>query len=811
MSGDGAGLNGATGRTALVAAIRGRVADELDPDRGPGPWAFGALCALLAIAFYAPFVLHPERMLFGTDMLGQGLQMRHFALEEVRAGRGIPLWNPFLYGGLPYLAVLPGPLFYPTSLLYLVAPLGRAIGWTFVFHSFLAGLLAYLAARSFGLRRWSAAVAGLAFMFTGYMLSHLYGGHDGRMFAMALIPGAFALLERGLRREQLGPYVGLGLVIALQLLTPHAQIAYFSSLALVLYAGYRLALRWAEGEDRRRAVLAGAGRLGLAFVVAAAVAAVQVLPTVALLPHGVRGAGQGGYEFAASFALPPQELSALFLPDLVGSLPDRYWGTNPLKLHTEYLGAGVVGLALAGLLGSRREHRRVWFLAGAAVLGIAFALGPSTPVHHVAHEVVPLVDRFRAPSMMLGPVAFFVTLLAGVGVERALEERGGGARVPWGRVWIASAPFLLLALFALLEPEGLLRWVRNAWYPADHPRSPGSGLAADLRATGGTVLLVWTLVLGSAQAVAGGRLPVGARGGDGAGLRIPVWALSVVLVLLVADLWRVDARYLETVPRDEVLRAGPSVEALRAGLGPGERVWPLERSFGPNELMYHRIPTVTGSQNFRLAWYDRLVGGVGYENLLRRPVLWTLFDIRFVTTRSELDVPLLGPARRHGGVALHEVRAEAPHAFFPDAVRPVREEGAALEATLALRDPRAAAVVEVAPGEEPPGAGRGTARPVRIRPDEVVLEVRAEEGGLLFVSEVHHPSWRAYVDGEETEVHRVNAAFRGVEVPEGEHRVVLRYESAAVTAGAWISAAALLAALAGLLLGGVRRRGGNAG
>ncbi|HKK07410.1 MAG TPA: hypothetical protein VKA44_00845, partial [Gemmatimonadota bacterium] len=313
--------------------------------RGPGPLLFVGACAALALAYFAGFVFHGGRMLFGTDMLSQAYQMRHFAVQEIRAGRGLPLWNPFVYGGQPFLGVLPGPAFYPSSLLYLVMPLYRAIGWTFVLHMALAGGLAYAAGRSLGLGRWAAAMTGLSFMFGGWLMANLYGGHDGRMFAAALLPGAFALLERGVRSGRLAPFLGLGLVIALQIFTPHVQIMYYGALLLLLYGILRAWLVAADGhgpagpEDRARPrLLRLAGYGALAFVVAALVGSVQLLPTLHLMGHAVRGGGQSGYAFASSWAVPPQEISAFFLPDLIGSL-GTYWGANPFKLHTEYLGA----------------------------------------------------------------------------------------------------------------------------------------------------------------------------------------------------------------------------------------------------------------------------------------------------------------------------------------------------------------------------------------------------------------------------------------------------------------------------------------
>ncbi len=778
-----------------------RAADAAD--RGPGPWLFAAACGALALLFYRSFVLDPGAMLFGTDMLEQAYQLRRFAVQELEAGRGLPLWNPFVYGGQPFLAVLPGPVFYPTSLLYPVLPLFRAIGWTFVVHTALAGALGYGAGRAFGLRRWSSAATGAAFMFTGYVVSTLYGGHDGRMFAMVLVPGVFACAERGFREREPGWLLLMGLVVACQIFTPHTQLMYFSSLAVSLYALWRLAPGvWSGGEERREA-LRTAGWFAAAFAGAAAVGAVQLWPTLELLPDAVRGGGRGGYEFASSWALPPQELTALFLPDLVGSL-QGYWGSNPFKLHTEYLGAGTLALASVAWVAPRGD-RRVWFLAGTSALGVAFALGAATPVHRIAYELVPMIDRFRAPNMMTGPVAFFVALSAGFGVERVLEARASGAGagdgagrggreggedreagggIPWWGVLALSAPALLLAAWAALAPEGLLRWVETAWFPAGHPRRPPDGLAAALRVTGLVTGGVWIGTLVAARAVARARWPR--------------WTLAVVVLVLVADLWRVDARFLDTVDPDRAFRAGPLVERMRADLGPGERVWQLGDTFGRNELMYWRIPSVTGMQNFRLAWYDRLVGGVEGRELLRRPALWPLLDLRFVAVGREVRTPVLEEEARAGGTRLYRVTADLPHAFFPDSVVAVGGLDEALRRTHSLEDPSAVAYVEPEDGEPAPRAGAGRARTVRWRPDEVVLEVEADRGGLLFLSEVWHPGWSARVDGREVPVHRTDAAFRGIEVPEGDHRVVLTYASPSVRTGAVGSALGLLALAAGL-------------
>jgi uncharacterized membrane protein YfhO len=81
-------------------------------------------------------------------------------------------------------------------------------------------------------------------------------------------------------------------------------------------------------------------------------------------------------------------------------------------------------------------------------------------------------------------------------------------------------------------------------------------------------------------------------------------------------------------------------------------------------------------------------------------------------------------------------------------------------------------------------------------PNEVVLDVEAERGGLLVVSEIFHPNWRANVDGAEVSVHRVDVALRGVEVPSGSHEVRFTYAAGAVGRGLAVGLLALIACLA---------------
>jgi hypothetical protein len=751
-------------------------------------WIFGLSVLGLTLLFYREFILDGASMLYGDDMINEGFQLRSFGVDELRSGRGFPLWNPFVYGGQPYLAILPGPVFYPSSVLYLLMPLYRAIGWTFALHTFLSGVFAYAAARAMRLDRMPAAVTGLAFMFTGFVVSTLYGGHDGRMFAMVLIPLAFTLLERGLESGRSRWFVGLGLVVALQIFTPHIQLMYYSSLALSLYAALRIGQQ--VRSEGPRVALPRVALWATAFAVAALVGAAQLLPTVQILDVAVRGgAGESGYAFASSWALPIQEASALVLPDLIGSL-GTYWGSNPFKLHTEYLGAVPAALALIALTTIRRDSR-VLFLAITAAVCLLFALGAATPVHRLSYYLLPFVKQFRAPSMMLGPAALMIALLAGLGWQHVLDRSREGESLRWAWVIGLAAPLLLLGAAAALSPEGLLRWARTAWFPAGWDRTPAVDPVGALRANG------WFLLVGVAAVLAGARV-VSTR-------KVPEWTVVLLLLVLVADGWRVNGRYLRTVPEAAVFPSDTVIEHLESTLEAGERVFPPGgmTGYGPSELSVHRIPTVTGIQKFRLEWYERFTGGLSMQNLATIGALG-LLDVAYIVAGPGVSSESLElRAQGERGFA-YRVVPDVPHAFFPRAVEAVPDTAEALRRILSA-DPLFLAVVE---GDTAPAAGEGEARIVRYDPNEVVLEVDATRGGLLFLSEVYYPAWRAWVDDEPVDVLRTNTAFRGVVVPAGRHSVRMRYSAAEFRAGFMVSGLAAAGALAWLLLG-LRNRAGQ--
>jgi hypothetical protein len=155
---------------------------------------------------------------------------------------------------------------------------------------------------------------------------------------------------------------------------------------------------------------------------------------------------------------------------------------------------------------------------------------------------------------------------------------------------------------------------------------------------------------------------------------------------------------------------------------------------------------------------------------------------------------------------VYEARDAAALAFLATDVRTGSDDAVldllrrqAIERTQAVVAPGGAAPAGVAEGA---GAVAYSAREA----ENHVLRMNSPTEALLVEREPFYPGWRAFVDGRETAVQRVNLAFRGVVVPAGAHEVSFRFDPGSLRLGLWLSAASLGMLLALGLAGAWWRR-----
>ena len=777
-------------------------------------WAWASLVFVICVlalgypALAGEFLVNPM-----SDQFNTGYAYRVFGAEQLRTTGGFAQWNPFILGGIP-IAAQHGDVFYPTFILRLLLPVDVAMTWSFLLHLILAGLFTFGFMRSLGFTFWPALFAGVAYLMSGQVASLVSPGHDGKLYVSALAPLLLWMIVRAVRDGRTWAWGMIALVTGLAIMTPHNQMVYYLALFSIPFTIW-IALR---GRDEplgtpvaiRRVLIAGAAAaLGLA------IAAVQFFPFYAYLDFAARGAARG-YEYATSYSMPPEEMLNFYLPQFSGFI-EEYWGRNPIKLHSEYI--GVVVLLVGGLaFGAAGRRKEVWFFGIAGAVATLVALGGHTPFYRLWY-LLPMMKVVRAPAMIFYIAQLAIAVFAAVGVERAMRDGvKRGYLIGWG-------VFGLVML--VLAGGGALTSIAKSLSPPERYGQIEQNAGAVI---GGAVRSF--LFVAAAAAVLWAATTT----------RISRGAAAAALVALAAlDLWTVERRYFRFSPPARVLYGSdPTVEYLQKLEEPG-RVIALCLSspacgggdpiFTGDALMLHHVRAVTGHQGNELQRWVELAGAKSPappSNFVRREFR-RLTNARFWLTDVELPAehPQLpgmrftrrvGPVRNAAGteVWLFEFNESNPAAW----VAPLIAEAGSDAIRATVMDPsfdvRRAALFDSSTAVE--GAAT-TAAPERlaisthvqyISPREIRVDLGspAPASSALLVSENWYPGWGARVDGRPAVVARADYTLIGVPLPEGARRVELSFTDRVYDRGRVVTIVALILT-AGLIAGGLvveRRR-----
>jgi hypothetical protein len=744
------------------------------------------LCAALAALFHR--LVLGEVIFWGTPAL-QFYPWREMAFGMLRAGR-LPLWHPLLGNGAPLLANYQTAAFYPPNWLYLLIPTEHAMGLVGVLHLAWAGAGMIVYARRMGLGTLGQGVAAIAYALSGYLVARF--GFLSITSAAPWLPWLLWAVEGVIvERERLvRGMIALAGMVAMLLLTGHAQTAFYSLLFAGVYALFRAASRKAGRLSR----------LGLALVgvlLGAGLAAAQLAPTLELMLNSQR-AGGVDESLALTYSFWPLQFLTLVAPNLYGSpATGDYLGYGAYWEDAIYVGLMTVvmsGHALARWWRLRRELaappavRVVPFFALALPLVFLLALGSNTPVFPWLFRHVPTFDLFQAPTRWSLLAVFSLAFLGGTGADGWQTSQRG---LFWTRLLTAGGVSFFIAAVAashmLVEIDAaLLRGVMR--------------LGATIIALGALTLL---------QPEPDHRLrpawEVGALILLACDLAVAHWGLNPTIdpafyhhhAALADELAPLVRGYRTLYPPQDEYTIKYEVFLDFEDFGPPtlERWMALRDSLVPNLGALDGLPAANNFDPLRVGASDAL-----FESLRGEPTEGLIARARAMNVGVILAThPLDGPEMiaRAGRVRAYAVPEPLPRAYLVGQVWPADDLSDTLEQmTRDDFDPERVVVLEGIAKATTEDA-TGSARVVGDDPTAVTVEVETDGSAFLVLTDTFYPGWHATLDGEPVEILRANAAFRAVRVPDGAHVVRFVYRPLSLWVGMAVSG------LSGLGLAGV--------
>jgi hypothetical protein len=791
-----------------------------------GGWPFLVIFAV-GILFFGRLVLHPSWVLYTdfSDLLTYQVPQEWFLVSSLHETGELPLWCPYTFGGMPFIHDIQVGAFYPPHLVLYLLPaelVGPALSWLIVAHVIVAGWTMFAYARSRDLDDTCALLSAAGYMYSGkWLLSTLAGGQYITI-GLAWLPLVLLLLDRAVRGAGLVAATWAGATLALVVLGSHPQFTFYAAILLGLWT-LPLALQRAGALAGPRRSWAATclelGRwLGLLCwcgLVALALAAVQLLPTIEAASQTTRSA------IGMSFSLTTDFL--LNILGLVGPAPESV----PVLAWENRTGLTVLWLATALFFPIAVRGRPVESFQAKICLGlVVFGLGGA-----FLFQGFPGFRLFRLPSRMFLIASLPISLLVGMTTQvmfDALRSESGVRRF--------MIRTLVLVLLVGLESSAILCWRAGPPLGIGYFVYWGSLLAT-------FPVACWLVVsAGSSDRSARWNAQTFSLAWS-ALLMVDLWALAVPLVavrpqapiytpsacvqFLVehrSDQWRIlDREVPEHGESNPFLLAQPLLRKL-----PGLR--------GYNPIDIHRYKEFLHFISDRC---EPLKPGNGIPNfpVINKPLLDFLatkylvqpsglprldgepdeiaHDPRWKKVAEdpgpEAHLFVAGGRRRLPPFSVYENPDAFPRAFVVPRAEPLPDRDHVL-ATLKAADLRRVVFLEDLQSQSDASASADESAAVARRaaitcfqPNHVTVAVELDAPGYLVLSDPWFPGWVSTVDERPAKLYRANYAFRAVPVPAGKHQVRFDFRPASYRWGGAISAAGLAGILGLGLLGFTRR------
>ena len=785
-------------------------------------------------SFAAQFGINVPHNELLSDLILENYVWKRFIVQALKS-RQLPLWNPYILSGQPFLATGQHSALYPLSLIFYVLPLVKAYGYFTVLQLLLAGVFMYMYTRTIHLERIGCIVAAIVYPFSGFMIVSVV--HPMIIAAASWLPLLLAIVERLVRTQEVQPagqkrqvvsyipWIVIGAVaLGLQFLAGHVEIAYYVVLVTAFYAACRLGILWWRN---RSWVQLGKLGLGVALLLALGIglAAIQIIPLYELVVENFRQES-ATYQQIIGWAYPWRRLIAFLIPDFFGNpahhsyfdvfsrqtvtalrnargvpIPAIYWDVKNYVEGGSYVGTLPLLLSLIAVWKSRTKY--VWIFLALAVVSLSFVFG--TPLYAVLYYLLPGIEQLHSPFRWIFPYTLSISILAGCGASWLASNRSRvgarSTRVLGRLVLVLGALGLGMLALGLCFPERMIALAERLMFSlALAPEAFADGRAFySYQFRNFSIFFVALCGSGLALWLSTVRLRLG---------RVPLWQL-LALAVMVVELF-VIGRSFNPAADPAIVKFEPPVVAF---LRQDKELWrfitfnqPGEKTFNANAGMFYDFSDVRGyDSNIAKQYVDYMqliepqtellynrISPLSERHSLDSPLL-DLLNVKYVLTTQAID------NANYTLVYDRELRVYRNEDYLPRAFivhhAQVITDAAARRDALRQLDPRLMVILEEAPEGGASGGEVGEWEPANIMRydlDEVVVEVQLQRDGYLVLTDGYSPGWKAYdtqpgLDEQEIPVHRANGTFRAVVLGPGQHSVRFKYTPLSFKLGLFVS------------------------
>ena len=730
-------------------------------------------------------------------------------------------WTNALFGGMPTYQMAPS--YNSTNLLAKVETVYHLGLPENVWYVFVYLLGFYILLRAFDFRQYLAALGSVIWAFSSYFFIIIAAGHIWKVMALAYLPPMIAGVVLAYRGKYLWGMLVTALFAALEIMANHVQMTYyylFIIVAMVIAFSIDALLKkeYHHLMKATAACLVGAA-IGISLNLS------NLYHTWLYGQESMRGKSElvkknsanqtdSGLDrdYITQWSYGIDETWTLLVPNTKGgaSVPltqsktamkhaddyymgiyqqmGQYWGNQPMTAGPVYVGAFVMMLFVLGLFIVKGPMK--WALLAVTILSVLLSWGRNfMPFTDFFLDYIPMYAKFRTVASILVIAEFTIPLLAMLALKKLVDEP---ELIKTKRKWLITSFALtggVALLFALMPtfffPDFIsyneMQALRQI--PEDQ-LTPLLKNLTEMRVAIFTedcwrsfyIILVGTGIL---LAMLYGKLK-------------KEYAVGIILVICLVDMWTVNKRYLndemfvsKTV-REEPMPKTAAVDHILQDKSLDYRVLNLASStFNENETSFY-LKSIGGYHAAKLRRYQELIDA--YISPEMNGVFKAVSDASGDMTQVNGDsiYPVLNMLNTKYFILPLQGGQTVPlanpytygNAWFVDHVNYVDNANQELEMLghMALRHEAVAdKKFEEQLGQSVEQDTLSRVTITAYEPNQLTYEVNSGKGGVVVFSEIYYPGWTATVDGQEQPLGRVNYVLRALQVKPGKHEVVLSF------------------------------------
>ena len=712
----------------------------------------------------------------------------------------------------------------------------------------------YILLRAFDFRQTLAALGSIMWAFSSYFLIIIAAGHLWKVMALAYLPPMIAGIVLAYRGRYLSGFIVTALFTAFEIKANHVQMTYYYLFIIlfmvIAYLVKAVREKQLAGFMKSTGVVAAAAVIGIAINLSSLYHTWQyqkesmrgkselvkkdaanqtssgldrdyitqwsygIDETLTLLvPDAKGGATVPLSKNATAMAKADPQIQSM-IPQLYDAIP-QYFGTQPGTSGPVYVGAFVLFLFILGLFIVRGSMK--WALLAATVLSVLLAWGHNfMGFTNFFLDYIPMYAKFRTVASILVIAEFTIPLLAALALKKMVDEPEvltKQMKFVYISLALTAGVALLIALFPdMMEP-----------FVSDQERQMITSIQG---MDGNTANMILSNIAAMREAMVSAdawRSVIVILIGFALlflykmkKLRADYMVICMAVLCLV-DMWQVDKRYLNDemfVPkseRDMPHQATSTDLAIMKDKSLDYRVLNLaSNTFNENETsFFHK--SIGGYHPAKLRRYQEMIDAyiapemqaamqaIAAKNGNMQEVDGAkVFPVLNMLNTKYFILPLQGGAT----MPLQNIYAQG-NGWFVDKINYVADANAEYSGVGKI-DVRHEAVAdkkfEAALGQAQSNDSTAIVKLVKYEPNNLQYTIESKKGGVVVFAEIYYPGWTATIDGQPTELGRVNYILRALNVKAGKHTVVLHFHPTSISTTetiAYIAIVILLLAIIG--------------